>query len=95
MTIKEMGSGPEGGRRIGIAVPIKFIVCFAYDWLPGRMIFISGHPQKEYDYIANLPQGSMEALQRELKDELGLVGRTETRDLDVLVSRLKFPMLRV
>ena len=85
------GEWARGGRRIGIAFPIKFIVCFAYDWLPGRMIFISGDPQKEYDYIANLPQGSMEALQRELKDELGLVGRTETRDLDVLVLKVKIP----
>jgi uncharacterized protein (TIGR03435 family) len=55
------------------------------------MIFTSGDPQKEYDYIANLPQGSMEALQRELKDKLGLVGRTETRDMDVLVLKVKIP----
>ena len=81
----------SGGRRIGIAFPFRFIVCFAYDWLPGRIIFTSGDPQKKYDYIVNLPQGSMEALQREIKDKLGLAGRTETRDMDVLVLKVKIP----
>jgi uncharacterized protein (TIGR03435 family) len=79
------------GRRIGIAFPADFIVCFAYDWLPARIIFTSGEPQKKYDYIANLPVDSTEALQRELKDKLGLVGRPETRDMDALLLKVQRP----
>jgi uncharacterized protein (TIGR03435 family) len=85
------GEFASGGRKIGIAFPVNLIVCFAYDWLPGRIIFTSGDPQKRYDYIANLPQGSMEALQRELKNKLGLVGRPETRDMDVLLLKVEIP----
>ena len=83
--------GDLDGRRIGIGCPAYLIVCFAYDWLPARIVFADGEPQKKYDYIANLPIGSMEALQHELKNALGVVGRPETRDEDVLLLKVRTP----
>ena len=81
----------SGGRRWGIGLPAKVIVSFAYDCPPGRVFFASGDPQKRYDFIANLPKGSDEALQRELKNKFGLVARMEMRDTDVLALRVQIP----
>jgi len=81
----------SGGRRWGIGLPAKLIMSFAYDCPPARVFFASGDAQKRYDFIANLPQGSDEALQRGLKNKLGLVARTEMRNADVLALRVQIP----
>ena len=55
------------------------------------MIFASQLPQGQYDFIANLPEGSAAALQQEVKRKFGLVGRRETRETDVLLLTVKHP----
>jgi hypothetical protein len=85
------GHSGSGNRRVGIGQPLDAVFGFAYDWPFGRIIFESGDPATKYDMIANLPQGSMEALQRELKNKLGLVAHTETRDMDVLLLKVRRP----
>jgi uncharacterized protein (TIGR03435 family) len=79
------------GRSVAIGFPINAIVAFAYDWPFARVVFASADPGEKYDYIANLPQGSMTALQRELKNKLGLTARTETRVMDALVLKVQRP----
>ncbi len=66
-------------RRRGIRVSAGAIAWAAYGWRPGRIIFPAGEPPELYDFISALPQGTDEALQREMKKKLGLVGRRETR----------------
>ncbi len=75
----------------GLDQPVSTMMWVAYQWPPARMVFTAPEPQGGYDFIASLPQGSYEALQRELKDQFGLVGRVETRDEDVLVLRVRTP----
>src|SRR5581483_4476052 len=48
-------------------------------------------PRGKYDFIASLPQGSYPALQRELKNQFGLIGRLETRDTDCFVLKVRTP----
>ena len=83
--------GASDNRWIGIHKPLFQIMGYAYDWPFGRIVFDSGNPDAAYDLIANLPQGSTEALQREIKNKLGLVARPQTRDTDVLVLKVSRP----
>ena len=82
--------GPNG-RWMGEAFPANMVFAFAYSWPPGRVLFSSGDPQQKYDFIANLPQGSMESLKGELKNKLGLIGRPEERDTDILLLKVQTP----
>ena len=67
------------------------IARIAYDVPPARVIFAAAKPQGGYDYIANFPQGSRQALQQELKKRFGLIGRPETRTVDSLLLRVRNP----
>ena len=53
------------------------------------MVFPDGEPQERYDFISTFDHGAEEALQKELKDQVGYVGRRETREADVLKLRLR------
>jgi len=81
----------SGDRWGGIGVSVGEIVWAAYDWRPARIVFPSGPPAERYDFIANLRQGSMTALQAELKKKLGFIGRRESREVDVLLLKVKTP----
>jgi uncharacterized protein (TIGR03435 family) len=75
----------------GVGVSAVEIACAAYDWRPARIVFSDGMPAARYDFMANLPQGSMTALQQELKKTLGFVGRRESREMEVLLLKVKIP----
>jgi uncharacterized protein (TIGR03435 family) len=75
----------------GIGVGVREIVFAAYNWRPARIVFPNGEPPEKYDFIANLPQGSLEALKEKLKDELGITVRPEIREMDVLVLSVQRP----
>ena len=48
-------------------------------------------PDGNYDFIANIPEGSLDALQKEIQRKFGLVGKRELRRVDVLLLTLKNP----
>jgi len=81
----------DSQRWGGIGVAVPQIVWAAYDWRPGRIVFTDGPPAGRYDFMANLQQGAMPALQQEIKKTLGLVGRRESREMDVLLLKVKTP----
>jgi uncharacterized protein (TIGR03435 family) len=86
--------GSDNGKFLGIGQPVEGILEAIYDLSPARMVLPAGLPQKKYDFIANLPHGSAEALQLELKKKCGVVARLETREMDVLRLRVKNPNAR-
>ncbi|HWN95526.1 MAG TPA: sigma-70 family RNA polymerase sigma factor, partial [Methylomirabilota bacterium] len=51
----------------GIGVGVPEMIFAAYNWRPARIVFPDGEPQEKYDFMANLRQGSVQALQRELR----------------------------
>jgi uncharacterized protein (TIGR03435 family) len=65
------------------------IAAYAYGFPLGRIRFAEREPTNRLDFVATLPQGSREALQRALKAKLGLVGRRETENMDVLLLEVK------
>jgi uncharacterized protein (TIGR03435 family) len=85
------GNGPDSDKFVGIGQPVVSIVWAAYDWPQARTVFAGPEPTDRYDFITTLANGSREALRQELKSKLGLVGRTETRDMDVLLLKVKNP----
>ena len=83
------GVAPGVAKFVGIGQPVVNIVWAAYDWPQARTTFAVPEPADRYDFIATLAQGSREALQQELKNKLGLVGHRETRDMDVLLLKVR------
>jgi uncharacterized protein (TIGR03435 family) len=53
------------------------------------MIFPDHIPQDRYDFIANLPTGSEQALQQEIAKKFGLIGTLKTQETDVLLLTVK------
>jgi uncharacterized protein (TIGR03435 family) len=86
-------SGGWGQRRpdkaIGIRMSADFVVQSAYNWPSrSRMVFPEAMPPGQFDFIANLPTGALEALQAEVKKQWGLVAECETRRTNVLVLKV-------
>jgi uncharacterized protein (TIGR03435 family) len=83
------GAGADSDKFVGIGQPVVNIVWAAYNWPQSRVVFADGEPSVRYDFITTLAQGSRDALRQELKSKLGLVGQTETRDMDVVLLKVK------
>jgi uncharacterized protein (TIGR03435 family) len=75
----------------GLNVPVSTIAYVAYEWSPARIVFSTPPPGDNYDFISSLPGDSYQGLQRELQKTLGFVGRRETREVDVLVLKVRNP----
>jgi uncharacterized protein (TIGR03435 family) len=84
-------SGTRFDKFVGIRVPVEVIAGKAYGVPRGRIRFAAEQPRDLYDFAATLPQGSQEALRRELKKKLGFVGRFETTNMEAMVLTLKSP----
>jgi uncharacterized protein (TIGR03435 family) len=80
---------PGVDKFVGIGQSVANIVWAAYNWPQARTIFANPEPTDRYDFITTLAHGGREALQQELKNKLGLVGRHETRDMDVLLLKVR------
>ena len=90
--------GPGGGvgssndwMSVGLWQTAGSIVDEAYFADPLRTVFLTKAPDGKFDYIANLPHGSINALQEEIKRKFGLVGKKELWETDVLVLKLSKP----
>jgi uncharacterized protein (TIGR03435 family) len=81
----------SNGRRIGINESVTNLIQDAYQQMPPRMIFYEPVPAGKYDYIANLPQGSMEALRQKIKDRFGLVAHKQITNVDLWVIKVSDP----
>lgn len=80
-------AGVNGDKFVGANARLNVIAAVAYG-IPFARIRFSDVPTNRFDFIATLPQGSREALQRELKTKFGLVGHVETQEMDVLLLKV-------
>jgi uncharacterized protein (TIGR03435 family) len=77
---------------MGIGQTVPTILLVAYEATsPYRIISSAKLPEDKYDFIANLPQDSRLALQRELKRKFGLSATHQTAPTDVLSLSIKKP----
>ena len=83
----------EGGRRsIGIAVPLEQIIQTAFGVSSSnRMILPTNLPQGKFDFMANFPKGSAEALQQSIKETFGLSANFVTMETNVFFLQVKQP----
>jgi uncharacterized protein (TIGR03435 family) len=84
------GPGIGGERKIagfGFEAPALFAAAFGRN--DARILFTAAAPANRYDFICTLPSRQGAALQDELKKELGLSGRLETRETDVLILAMR------
>lgn len=89
-------SPPSGGwttsrsnMAMGIRMAANFVVQSAYNWPSrSRVVWADAAPPGQFDYIANLPSGALEALQAEVKKQWGLVAERETRQTNVLIMKV-------
>ena len=79
----------NNGRMQGTGLSLRTLLPAAYNISKYRMVFDTELPEQNYDFIANLREGNDVALQREIKKQFHLVGRTETRETDVLLLTAK------
>jgi uncharacterized protein (TIGR03435 family) len=79
----------DGIKRGGINVPVRDIVWAAYRCGPGRMAFAAGEPQEKYDFISTLSLGTEQALRLEMKKTLGLTGRWENVETNILALKVR------
>lgn len=87
---------PSGGwgqtrsdKAIGIRMSAEFVVQAAYDWTShSRMVWTDPMPAGQFDFIANLSTGALEALQAAVKKQWGLVAERETRQTNVVVLKV-------
>lgn len=93
-----IGGSQTSGKMIGLKTPVLTMLQLAYqdptysDHIHKDRTIISDHvPGKEYDFIVSTPKFQREALQQALKREFSLVAHRETRDMDVLLLRVKNP----
>jgi uncharacterized protein (TIGR03435 family) len=85
-------AGNGDGRVLGLGAQVEVLIGAAYgDPVGVRTIFLTKLPEGKYDFIANLPSGSNEALKQEIKKQFGIVGRDETVETNVLFLRIKYP----
>jgi uncharacterized protein (TIGR03435 family) len=82
-------------RIYGAGISLQTIVRFAYTgWGFARTINLTALnltalPQEKFDFIANLPSGSREALCRKIKDQFGIVASLTTIQTNVLFLRVQ------
>jgi uncharacterized protein (TIGR03435 family) len=81
-------AGSNGDKFVGARARAGLIAIYAYGMAPSQIRFAGEQPTNRFDFIATLPHGNAEALQRELKAKLGLVGHREMTNMDVLLLRV-------
>jgi uncharacterized protein (TIGR03435 family) len=82
--------GSSDGQLLGSGASLKDILRTVYGMSSARTVVSTELPAGRYDYIANLPRGSAEALQEELKSKFGVVGRRERLETNVVRLTLKY-----
>ncbi len=80
--------GPNG-MLMGRGVPLSWLIKDAFGKSQPWMIFKDGLTDDySYDFMANLPQGSSEALQREINKTLGISVQYQVIETNVLVLKI-------
>ena len=83
------------GKLIGTGVSAQNVVASAYGYITAtRVVFSASLPTNRYDNIACLPYGpwaNEKALQAEVKRVFGVMGKIETRAMDVWLLKVKYP----
>ena len=82
--------GDGKGRTMGIYRPFREVLSRAYDVMPSYIVPLTPLPPGNFDFIVSGQQPA-DALRMEIESNYGLVGHRETREMDVLLLRVRRP----
>jgi uncharacterized protein (TIGR03435 family) len=85
------GSVDSGNKVIGRNMAAHSLFVRAYNFSPYRMVLPPEAARQHYDLMLTLASHQAESLREEIKRQLGLVARRETRLTDVLLLRARNP----
>jgi uncharacterized protein (TIGR03435 family) len=74
----------SNGKVIALHQPVAVMLGHAFGIQATRIIRLGPVPEGYYDYLVSLPMDQKLALQKAVRERFGLVGRLETREVDVL-----------
>jgi uncharacterized protein (TIGR03435 family) len=75
---------------MGIYRPFREVLSRAYDVMPSYIVPLTPLPPGNFDFIVSGQQPA-DALRMEIENKYGLVGHRETREMDVLLLRVRRP----
>jgi len=92
-THAEKYGGTDNDKFMATGITAKDVVATAYGSDVARTVFDPAVelPDGLYDFLASRRSGNAEALQAEVKSKFGVTGKYETREMDVLLLKLKSP----
>jgi uncharacterized protein (TIGR03435 family) len=80
----------NGETIYGMGSPFRTIIRTAYNGgEDARTIYLTALSQERFDFIANLPSGSNEALRQTIKKQFGIIGRFTTIQTNVLFLKVQ------
>jgi uncharacterized protein (TIGR03435 family) len=82
-------AGIANGSVTGLGASVMDLVENAYGGAYSRTILLTTLPKGKYDFIANLPHGSLTALQQEVQKRFHIAARHENIETNVLFLQLK------
>ena len=71
-------------KVIALHQPVPVMLSHAFGIQATRIISLAALPEGFYDYLVSIPTAQKLALQKAVRERFGLVGRLETREMDVL-----------
>ena len=86
----EFGIVGSYGKTMGIYRPFREVLSRAYDIRPSYIVPLTPLPPGNFDFIVSGEQPA-DALRMEVESKYGLVGRRETRDMDVVLLKVRRP----
>jgi uncharacterized protein (TIGR03435 family) len=88
----------DTGRMVGHGVTLGALLSLAYGsptmhfhWSEDRVIFPPEVADEKFDFLLTVPDHRQEALQAEIKNQLGVTAHRELREADVLVLTVSNP----
>ncbi len=81
----------KDARFIGIKTTFPSMIQIAFQVkYEDRIAYAADLPKGEFDFIANLPHDSAEALQNEIRRKFGVVGHLQTVETNVFLLKVKY-----
>jgi uncharacterized protein (TIGR03435 family) len=81
----------SNGKTLGIYRPFSEVLSRAYDISPCRIVSLTPLPRGNFDFIVSGQHPPANALRMEIENKYGLVGHRETREMDVMLLRVRRP----
>lgn len=78
---------PDNGRMAIRRQPMSMLLTHAFNVADTRKVINTPLPSTLFDYLVTVPENQQEALQKKIRDQLGIAGRHETREVPAFLLK--------